>query len=131
MVQLQKDLESLTAEGRQVVVISQDSPENQKKMASQHKLSFQFVSDGKMEAAQQLGIVFRIDEDMVARYKGFGIDLVGLYGRTQPLMPVPSVFLVDTTGTIRFHYVNPDYRVRLQPEVLQAAVRAYLPVKKP
>jgi hypothetical protein len=35
------------------------------------------------------------------------------------------VFLVGRDGTIHFSYVNPNYQVRLAPEVLLAAARAY------
>ena len=34
---------------------------------------------------------------------------------------VPAVFLVGKSGRIEFQYVNPNYKVRLQPEVLLAA----------
>jgi len=38
-----------------------------------------------------------------------------------PPLPVPAVYLVDRSGTITFHYVHPDYKLRLHPELLLAA----------
>jgi len=34
---------------------------------------------------------------------------------------VPSVFLLDTDGKVLFHYVNPDYKVRINGDLLLAA----------
>ena len=39
---------------------------------------------------------------------------------------MPSVFLVGTDGIIDFAYVNPDYKTRLDSEVLLAAAKATL-----
>ncbi len=33
-------------------------------------------------------------------------------------LPVPAVYVVDASGMILFHYVHPNYRVRLDPELL-------------
>ena len=37
---------------------------------------------------------------------------------------IAPVFVVGADGQIAFHYVNPNYRVRVDPAVLMAAVRA-------
>jgi hypothetical protein len=38
------------------------------------------------------------------------------------MLPVPAVFLIGGTKClIEFEYVNPDYRVRINPELLLAA----------
>jgi hypothetical protein len=39
------------------------------------------------------------------------------------------VFIVGTDGKIRFAYVNPDFKVRLDGEVLLAAAKAAVKVK--
>lgn len=41
------------------------------------------------------------------------------------VISVPAVFLVGPDGRVRFQYVNPDYKVRLDPHVLIAAAEAY------
>jgi hypothetical protein len=44
-------------------------------------------------------------------------------------LPVPSVFIIDTSGTIRYVYSNPDYKIRLGAEALLAAAEPYATVK--
>jgi len=62
----------------------------------------------------------------VEKYLTFGIDLEKASGQDHHVLPVPSTFLIGADGVIRFQYTNPDYKVRLHPDVLLAAARAYL-----
>ena len=111
--------------GYQVVAITQDGPEGLSKTAKKNKLDFTLLSDPDMAAAKAFGLAFSVDEQTVKAYKGYGIDLVGLYGRSQPLMAVPAIFLMDTKGVVKFNYANPNYQVRLDSGVLLAAAKAY------
>jgi peroxiredoxin len=45
----------------------------------------------------------------------------------QGVLPVPSVFAVDTDGIIRFAYSNADYTVRLPADELLAAATGIVP----
>jgi hypothetical protein len=68
------------------------------------------VTDGSLALTRRFGIVFQAPE-------------------RDPL-PVPAVYLVDRGATITFHFVHPDYRLRLHPELLLAATRV-APARKP
>ena len=116
----------IKSKGVQVLVISQDSPELNRKTAKKNGLNFNFLSDGDMAVAKAFGLAFTVDEKTVKLYMDYNIDLVALYGRAKPLMSTPAVFMADTKGKIAFSYVNPVYSVRLKPEVLKAAMDAYL-----
>jgi peroxiredoxin len=57
------------------------------------------------------------------------VDLEAAQGQTLHQLPVPSVFIVDHTGIVRFRYFNPDFRVRLDAaSVLAAAQNALIPL---
>ena len=51
--------------------------------------------------------------------------LEGSSGETHHVLPAPATFIIGTDGIIQFQYTNPDYKVRLHPDVLLAAARAY------
>lgn len=87
---------------------------------------YTLLSDTLLVTARAFGLAYRVDDDTVERLKGFHIDLEAASGETHHLLPVPAVFLTGTDGTIRFEYVNPDYKVRLDPDVLLAAAKASL-----
>jgi peroxiredoxin len=76
-----------------------------------------------LEAARAFGIAFQLDAATRKKYEGFGIDLEDAAGRGHGWLPVPSVFLVDASGTVRWVYSNPDYRVRPENSALLEAAR--------
>jgi peroxiredoxin len=89
-----------------------------------HELGFTLLSDAKLEATEGFGLAFRMPDEGVERYKGFGIDLEDASGETHHVLPVPAVYLIGPDGKVLFSYVNPDYKVRLEPSILLAAAQA-------
>jgi peroxiredoxin len=112
--------------GYQVIAVSADRPEIIEIPVEKNGLTYAVYSDQDMTAAQALGIAFRLDDATVEKYKGYGIDLEKDSGRTHHILPVPAAFVIDTKGVIRYSYVNPDYKVRIDPEVLFAEAKAAL-----
>jgi peroxiredoxin len=95
-----------------VIAISADQPSELVKSREKHDLGYTLYSDGSLAAARAFGIVYQLDDADVARYASFGIDLEAASGHSHHQLPVPSVFLVEAGGTIRWVYSNPDYKVR-------------------
>ena len=87
------------------------------------ELGYTLFSDSEMSAARAFGIAFQLDPDMLERYKGYGVDLAAAAGRDHHQLPVPSVFLVEKGGTVRWVYSNPDYKVRPDNAQLLGAAR--------
>jgi peroxiredoxin len=116
--------------GYQVVAISPDRPEELAKTLDKQHLAYQLLSDSDAVLARAFGLVFRVDDPTLEKYRGFGIDLEGASGRDHHLLPVPAVYIVDTTGTIRFAHWNPDYKTRLASEDLLKAAREVQPAPR-
>jgi peroxiredoxin len=109
--------------GAQMLAISMDSPENLKRTPGRDKLGYTLLSDSDAAAAKAFGIVFRVEDALVKKYKdSYKIDLEAASGRDHHLLPHPAVFVAGTNGVIRFAHVNPDYKSRLEPKkILEAA----------
>jgi peroxiredoxin len=120
--QLQTAEPELLKLGYQILAISPDRPEKVSEGAE--KVNYTLLSDASMTAAKAFGIAFRVDDGTLDKYKGYGIDLEAASGQKHHLLPVPAVFVAGADGRIHFVYVNPDYKIRLAPEVLLAAARA-------
>lgn len=103
LVQLQERAEVLSKLGYQILAVSPDPPKGLKGVAAKTGASFTLLSDPGLRAARAFGVAF-------------GPEGGGL--------PVPAAFVLDTEGKIHFQYVNPNYQVRLHPDVLTAAARA-------
>jgi peroxiredoxin len=121
LVQVQERIKQL---GFQIIGISPDRPEKLAESIDKHRMAYTLLSDSTMAAAKAFGIAFRLDDATLAKYAEYGIDLDDASGQSHHLLPVPSIFVVDTNGTIKFQYVNPDYKIRLDPNILLAAVKA-------
>ncbi len=124
MGQLQEIAPQLVELGYRIIAISPDRPEKQRASLEKNKLGYALLSDSKMTASTAFGIAYKVDDAMLKQLAGFGIDLEEASGETHHLLPVPAVFLVGRSGQIEFQYANPDYRVRLDPQVLLAAAKA-------
>lgn len=83
----------------------------------------QLLSDSKMNAAQSFGVAYRVDEMTLKQLQQYGIDIEAASGEKHHILPVPAVFLIGTDGQIKFQYVHPDYKIRLDSELLLAAAR--------
>jgi peroxiredoxin len=109
--------------GFKVVAISADGLTGLQGSRKKHDLGYRLYSDASMTAARAFGIAFQLSDEMVKRYRGFGIDVEEASGRDHHQLPVPSVFLVEKGGRIHWVYSNPDYKVRPQNDELLAAAR--------
>jgi peroxiredoxin len=106
--------------------ISIDQPELLYESLNQPDIAYQVLSDAKLDATRAFGLAFRVSDDVVAKYLQHGIDLEAASGEGHHVLPVPSTFIIGTDGLIHFQYSNPDYTVRLHPDLLLAAARAYV-----
>ena len=111
--------------GYQILAISPDQPEYLRQSLEEQELSYTLLSDSSMEMARAFGVAFRVDDQTVAGLKENGMDIVERSGHQHQQLPVPAVFITDTSGQVLFQYVNPEYRERISGEVLIAALRAF------
>ncbi|MDT8321793.1 MAG: peroxiredoxin-like family protein [Xanthomonadales bacterium] len=118
----QQPLEDL---GFDLWFVSVDQPEKLYASLEDPDIGYTIFSDARLDATRSFGIAFRVPDALVERYREFGIDLEEASGETHHVLPAPSLFLIGEDGLVHFQYTNPDYRVRLHPDVLIAAAKAY------
>lgn len=109
--------------GYDVLFMSADRPELLRPSLKEKDINYTLLSDANMNAARAFGVAFRVDDATVKQYKKYNIDLEATSGATHHELPVPAVFIIDRSGTIRFAHWNPDYKVRLSGEEIVAAAR--------
>lgn len=115
--------EQLLSLNMDLVFLSADSPETlAAAQNSDSEMKYHLLSDNSTRIAQSFGIAFQVPKEYVARLKQYDINLEKASGYDHQVLPVPGVFIV-ADGKIAFSYVNPDYKVRLHPDVLIAAAR--------
>jgi peroxiredoxin len=86
-------------------------------------VDYHLLSDSSMGAAHAFGVAFHVDAATLAQMKTYGIDLEATQGSAAHELPVPSVFIVDRRGVVRFRHYDPDYTVRLDAAHVLAAAK--------
>ncbi len=133
LAQMRKAESELLELGFDVYFISPDRPEylidSLKDAALKKEISYTLLSDPSMQVSQDFGIAFKLDDETVAKYKQWGIDLEKTSGFDHHYLPAPSTYLIGLQGIVQFQYTNPNYKIRLDPELLVAAAKSYLKTK--
>ncbi len=65
-------------------------------------------------AAHAFKVAYRLDDKTVENMLSLGVDLNAAQGTDTRGLPVPSLFIIDRTGVIRFRHYDANYRVRLE-----------------
>ncbi|MFW5846288.1 MAG: peroxiredoxin-like family protein [Planctomycetota bacterium] len=118
--------EELQAAGVSLIALAPDSPGTLQagREAGDLAPGITYLSDAEAAAIRALGLAFTVDADTRERYRGYGIDLEAASGHDHHLLPVPAVLLSDAEGVVRFVHPDPDYKRRLDPQVILALARS-------
>ncbi|MDX2089079.1 MAG: peroxiredoxin-like family protein [Kofleriaceae bacterium] len=120
----QEVLPRIRALGATMVAVSPQTPDESLSTAEKRSLAFAVLSDRGNEVARRYGLVFRSPAGLDAVHRGFGIDLARSNGDDSNELPVPGVFIIGRDRRIAFRFVEPDYRVRLEPAALLAQLES-------
>ncbi|MDP3762384.1 MAG: peroxiredoxin-like family protein [Ramlibacter sp.] len=115
---LQETLEEIRARGAELVVLSPQSAANSRRSTRIAGLEFPMLIDKANAVAAAFGLRFKLPDDLIALYKGFGNDLALANGDDSWTLPMPARFVIDPVGVVRYAEVNPDYSVRPEPRDL-------------
>jgi len=117
--------EQLKEMGFDIWFISIDKPELLLESLDDPDIGYTVYSDSALNATRTFGLAFRVDDELNERYLSYDIDLEKASGENHHVLPAPATFIIGRDGIINFAYINPDYKVRLHPNVLLAAAQAY------
>jgi peroxiredoxin len=111
--------------GFDIWFISIDKPELLLESLDDPGIGYTVYSDSALSATRAFGLAFQVDDELNERYLSYDIDLEKASGENHHVLPAPATYIIGTDGVINFAYINPDYKVRLHPDVLLAAATAY------
>lgn len=120
---LQAILPEFAEFGASLVAISPQTPDESLSTAEKNALAFPVLSDHGSRVADQFGIAFDLADELRPIYIQFGHALPDRNGSDDWRLPVPATFVIDTDRTIRFAFVDTDYRNRLEPRAILAALQ--------
>jgi peroxiredoxin len=119
----------IAAMGVDVIFLSGDRPEMLYASLAQDTqetiadLDYKIYSDADAQAAIVLGIAFKASERTINGRISKGQDIEDSSMLNHGVLPVPAVYAIDTSGIIRFDFVEPNYKVRLPSDELLAVAK--------
>ncbi len=119
---LQAALPEIAARGATLVAISPELPDESLSTAEKYELAFPVLSDTGSRVAREWGIAFDLAEELRPIYARFGHTLPDRNGGSEWVLPVPATFVIAPDGTVRLAFVDTDYRNRLEPAAVLAAL---------
>jgi peroxiredoxin len=120
-------LDELTAAGAQLVAISPQTPDASLTHAERDGLRFHVLSDVENRVARDYGLVFTQPDTSTAVSREVGLELADYNGDDSHELPAASTFVILADGTVGFASISGDYRWRVGPEEVLAALTAGTP----
>lgn len=109
--------------GATLVAITPEAPDYTAKTIKADALTFEVLSDKGNQVAHRYRIAYKIPEQISARMKASKLDLAARNGDNSDELPLAVTYIVDQDGTIRWAFVDADYRKRAEPADVVEALR--------
>lgn len=105
-------LQMLVGKGASILAITPETEENVKKTVEKTKSTFPILEDEGMAIMKLYKVNFPVDENTIAKYKGYGIDFDKANGGNGANLPVPATYIIGKDGIVKYVFFNTDYRNR-------------------
>jgi peroxiredoxin len=105
--------------GASVVAVS---PQKAQRATVSRQFPFSLVSDPGSKVAKAYGIAFELPRLLRPLYEEFGHPLPAVNDTDDWTLPVPATYVVDDDGRIAMSFVDADYRHRIEPSEITAAL---------
>lgn len=116
MAAMQQELPEIQKAGAQLVALSPELPDKTLSTKEKNQLKFEVLSDLNHAVADEYGIVFELTPNVRELYKK-NFDLTEFNGKDagNSKLPLAATYIIDTDGTIRWAFLDADYRKRAEP----------------
>jgi peroxiredoxin len=112
--------------GVSLIAISVDQPSEEAKTQAKHGIPFPMLSDSQLVAHRAFNVVHVPSDAERHALAGYGVDLAAYSGENHGRFAVPSIFLVDRSGIVRFAHVDQYYKTRPSAQQMLAVVDSTL-----
>jgi len=120
---LQQSLPEIEARGAQLVAVTPQLPDKSREQIKDDGYAFEVLSDLDDRVMQAYDLYFEVPADLDAVYRErLGLDLAEYNGPDRQVLPVPATFVIDGDGMIRAAFTDVDYRKRMEPAAIIAAL---------
>ena len=120
---LQAALPDIRKRSASLIAISPQSPDHSLSLTEQAELEFDVLSDVDQHVIRDYRVQFTLPADLQSVHlDAFNLDLRAQNADGSWNLPVPATFVISADGKIVTAGVEVDYRTRLEPSVILAAL---------
>jgi len=120
---LQAALPEITARGAFLIAVSPQSPDHSLSITEKADLGFDVLSDVDQAVIRAFKVQFTVPADLQDLHVNvFDNDLRDHNADRSWHLPVPATFVIDRDGVVRAAHVSADYRTRMEPADIVAAL---------
>ncbi len=120
-------LPQIKALGASLVAISPQLPDSSLSTAETNALTFPVLSDVGNHVARSFGLVYALPEELRAALRSNNKALPGINGDETWELPVPATYVIAADGQVALANIDVDYRKRLEPDAILAALKPLRP----
>jgi peroxiredoxin len=110
--------------GARTVSIMPDTAQFTGSYAVKSELPFPILSDMDLGYSLSLGLVFWVGAEIRRLYEDVGVELEKYQGNQGYFLPMAAKFVVGRDGLVTARQVNIEFRERMAPEAIIAALQA-------
>lgn len=111
----QKQIDTITSLGAQLLAISPQSPSHSLTMQEKNGLSFPLLCDTNNQVAEKYKLRFRLPDYLQDTYRSLDIDLKHFNSDDSWTLPIPATYILNNQGVIWSACLDPDYKKRMEP----------------
>jgi peroxiredoxin len=109
--------------GARTIAIMPDRAEFTEDYISKNSLPFPVLSDIDLGYSLALDLIFWVGDQIRELYSQVGVELEKYHGNQACFLPMASKFIVGRNGLVKARQVNIEFRERMEPEAIIAALR--------
>jgi len=120
---LTQSLPMIEAQGARLVAVTPQTPDKSLAQVEEDGFAFEILSDLDDSVMQAYGLYFEVPAALRQVYEQrLGLDITDYNGAGRYGLPVPGTFVIDRGGVIRAAFADVDYRQRMEPADIVAAL---------
>jgi peroxiredoxin len=111
--------------GATLIAVTPQQPDKSLEQVKQDNYPFEILSDLDSTVMRDYRLYFTVPDELSNLYRDrFGLDLAAYNGPGRYELPVPGTFVIDTNGIVRAAFADTDYKRRMEPADIIAALQS-------
>ena len=124
LYQLKLALPQFKKYGASLVAITPQTPDKSVDQFKQDGFPFEVLSDMDYKVIEAYRLLWQVPPELDATYKrAYGLSLEAFNGPGRRNLPIPGTFVIDRAGVVRAAFANTDWKKRMEPADILAALQ--------